>query len=152
MRANLEPPANDVLMTRVLSRIEVTPTGCWEWQGAKHVRYPYGLFGYTVQGKTKVFWVHRWVYEQLVGPVPDGLVLDHRVCDNPPCCNPDHLVPCTNRTNILRSRGMSAINARKTHCKRGHELAGDNLYIRKRGDRQERWCRTCLREKRRKAT
>lgn len=58
---------------------------------------------------------HVVAYEYLVGPIPEGLTLDH-ACDNPPCCNPDHLRPMTIRDNILRGAGPAALNARKERC------------------------------------
>jgi hypothetical protein len=45
--------------------------------------------------------VHRDVYEQLVGPIPEGLVLDH-LCRNRSCCNPAHLEPVTTAENVRR--------------------------------------------------
>jgi hypothetical protein len=79
------------------------------------------------------------MYEALVGPIPDGLFLDH-TCRNRNCVNPQHLDPVTNKENILRGEGSPAKNARKTHCKNGHPLKGENLV---RGSKGERVCRTC---------
>lgn len=111
--------------------------GCWEWQGSL-TSAGYGRT--SVNGKT-VF-THRYSYEQIVGPIPEGLVIDH-LCRNRSCCNPGHLEPVTNRENVLRGIGPSAINARKTHCPEGHELFAANVYVAP-GTR-ERHCRTCLR-------
>lgn len=90
---------------------------CWEWLAA--VRSDgYGtfrLFGRMVRP-------HRYAYELLVGPIPDGLHLDH-LCRNRTCVNPEHLEPVTLGENVLRGLGPSATNTRKTHCPRGHELA-----------------------------
>lgn len=61
-----------------------------------------------------------------------GQHVDH-LCRNPACVNPSHLEIVTGRENTLRGVGPTAINARKTHCIRGHELSGDNLYVRKCG-------------------
>ena len=54
--------------------------------------------------------------------------------------NPDHLEAVTGKENVLRGIGLSATNARKTHCKNGHELSGDNLYVVPDGSRS---CRRC---------
>jgi hypothetical protein len=83
---------------------------------------------------------HRAAYELAHGPVPPGMVLDHR-CRERTCINPAHLEPVPNRENVLRGVGPSAVNARKTACKRGHPLAGPNLYRMPDGRRQ---CRACL--------
>ncbi len=107
---------------------------CWEWTAA-HTPDGYGSFNVT---KTSRWRSHRWAYEHLVGPIPDGLQLDH-LCRNPPCVNPDHLEPVTNREN--GARGAAGIYQKvKTHCPRGHPYSGDNLIVRKLGRRA---CRTC---------
>ncbi len=98
-------------------------------------------FGYGVFAvNRRPLKAHRYAYQVLVGAVPDGLVLDHEVCDMPCCVNPSHLRPKTHRANILRGRGAPAQNARKTHCPMGHALAGDNLI---KSARKSRACRIC---------
>lgn len=72
--------------------IETPETNCWEWQGAIHSG------GYGVLGRE---YVHRLVYEELIGPVPEGLQLDH-LCRNRRCCNPGHLEPVTQAENLQR--------------------------------------------------
>lgn len=85
---------------------------------------------------------HRAAYELLIAPIPNDKVIDH-LCRNPSCVNPDHLEVVTQRENILRGIGPSAIHARKTHCPRGHPYSGDNLYI---SPNRQRRCRTCQRQ------
>lgn len=59
-------------------------------------------FGYgRVSFNRKSVVAHRVTYEHFVGVVPYGLELDH-LCDNPPCCNPDHLEEVTHQENIQR--------------------------------------------------
>lgn len=107
---------------------------CWVWTAAR--RSGYGIVRFD--GRIQV--VHRIVYALLRGEIPEDLVLDH-ICRNRACCNPDHLEPVEFRVNILRGVGAAAINARKTHCKYGHPLAGDNLVPWAR----YRMCRICTR-------
>jgi hypothetical protein len=86
---------------------------------------------------------HRVAYEALVGPIPQGLCIDH-LCRNRACVNPDHLEPVTNRVNILRGETIMAANAAKTHCVRGHEYTPENTLINaKTGTRR---CAACNRE------
>ena len=98
--------------------------GCDIWQGARNPRgYP------TVQWNARKHSVSRVRYEREIGAIPEGLHLDHFFCDNGPggCCNPFHCRPVSRRENTLRSNAASAINAAKTHCPKGHLLAGENL-------------------------
>ncbi len=111
------------------------PDECWPWLST-HNHKGYGQF--MVDGKVKM--AHRLAYEDRIGPIPPGLTLDH-LCRNRACCNPAHLEPVSNRENILRGNGATARNARKTHCKNGHEFTPDNIYRSSTG----RECRTCRR-------
>jgi hypothetical protein len=114
---------------RLWARVEKTET-CWLWKG--HTVSGYGMF--SIAGKS--IYIHRYAYELLVGPIPEGMQLDH-LCRVRHCVNPDHLEPVTNRENVLR--GLAATE-RKTHCKRGHPLSGPNLYLSPTGIRV---CREC---------
>jgi len=82
---------------------------------------------------------HRFAYELLVGPIPDGLHTDH-LCRNHSCVRPDHLEPVTCAVNVQRGIGPAALNAKKAHCMHGHPFDGPNTMIAKNGKRQ---CRTC---------
>lgn len=110
---------------------------CWLWTGSKHPK-GYGKFSYG----SKPVLAHRFSYK-LAHPEWDEIAdLDHFKCDNPPCVNPDHVRPATNRENVLRGIGIAAMNARKTHCIHGHEFSIENTYYRPNGARD---CRTCMR-------
>ena len=75
---------------------------CWNW-GKPCFPHGYGIL-YTDWPHFRA--AHRWIYEQLVGPVPDGFELDH-LCRNRNCVNPDHLEVVTRRVNSIR--GWDAI-------------------------------------------
>lgn len=111
------------------------PNGCWIWTGAINGA-GYGSFYY----KGRQVKAARWIYEQMVGPIPDGLVLDHYVCNNPRCVNPNHLRPCTQKKNVLRGFSPPAKNAKKTHCPQGHPYSEENTRLDKYGGRH---CKIC---------
>jgi hypothetical protein len=111
---------------------------CWIWSGATEKGY-----GRVVIDDKRVR-VHRHVYELLIGPVPEGLELDH-LCRVRACFNPAHLEPVTSQENLRRSapwRVRSSTQRRKrriknppkprvirTHCSRGHEFTPENTYM-----------------------
>lgn len=128
-RGHQRQPAED----RFWPKVDKTPT-CWIWTGARH-----GM-GYGNFFATKYMLAHRFSYELANGPIPDGLTLDH-LCRNRLCVNPDHLEPVTIRENLMRGIGPSAIAARTTHCPKGHEYSGLNIYWAKNGKRICRLCR-----------
>ncbi|GHG10148.1 HNH endonuclease signature motif containing protein [Streptomyces hydrogenans] len=121
------------LPSRVSSRVEVTETGCWEWQGWRNG----AGYGYLrVDGRDRC--AHRVTYEALAGAIPPGLELDH-LCTNPPCVNPGHLEPVTHQENQRR------VGQRQTACQReGHDWT-DPLNVRRRPDGR-RYCAECDRK------
>lgn len=78
-------------------RIPENPSDCWEWTSTLKEN-GYGRF--TFDGGRAL--AHRWAYEQLRGPIPDGLQMRH-LCHNRLCCNPMHLIPGTAQENIQDS-------------------------------------------------
>ena len=124
---------------RFWPKVDPDPNGgCWEWTASK--LRGYGQFGTYRDGRAQTHRAHRFAYELLVGPIPDGLTLDH-LCRNRGCVYPGHLEPATNAENVLRGEGPTAVHARKTHCIHGHEFTPENTYL----WRGQRKCRACLR-------
>ena len=106
---------------------------CWQWTAAKD-RDGYGQIGEG--GREGAVQAHRSAYELLVGPIPDGLVLDH-LCRTPSCVNPSHLEPVTQAENVRRGYWGT-----RTHCVNGHEWDEGNTRSRPDGKRE---CRACHR-------
>lgn len=109
---------------------------CWEWTAAK-LKSGYGVLG--VGGRTAC--AHRIAYEISIGPIPDGLEIDH-LCSNRSCVNPWHLEPVTHQENQRRGLAgetMAQIHRNKTHCPSGHPYDAENTRIYK-GFRN---CRAC---------
>ena len=110
---------------------------CWEWTAA--TANGYGNFWVSDNTWKRA---HLFAWEELVGPVPDGLELDH-LCRNRLCVKPDHLEPVTRSENLLRSPvTQTAKWAARTHCDEGHELEDP-------GWGRGRICRTCTNRRRR---
>lgn len=123
------------LEERLWPRVKKT-SGCWEWTGPRYLGYG------KIHFEGKSLYAHRVVYSLLKGNIPSGLFIDH-LCRVRHCVNPDHLEAVTLKENVLRGVGVTAQNAKKTHCKRGHSLEDSNVYIRPNGWRS---CRVCRRE------
>lgn len=107
-------------------------TPCWVWlRGLNRGGYPTETDGMA----------HRLYYERLIGPIPEGLQLDH-LCRITSCVNPAHLEPVTcleNNHSSLAARGL--IDA----CGKGHSLTPENVYVRPDGLGRG-MCKTCRRE------
>lgn len=126
---------------------------CWEWRGAIATENSSGGGYGRVDFGGRHCGAHVAVYEQLVGPIPEGLVLDHLChsldescpggpCRHRRCVNPSHLEPVTSEENLLRShrpRGKDHHKGAVTHCPRGHEYDEANTYVFRGG----RLCRAC---------
>ena len=86
-------------------------------------------------------YAHRYAYEFCVGPIPEGLTIDH-LCRVRACVRPDHLEPVTMRINTLRGVSIVAQHARKTQCPQEHPYDSENTYI---DPLNKRHCRICMR-------
>lgn len=132
---------------RFWEKVEKTE-GCWLWTA--NVVGDYGQF--TFQNRPVV--AHRFAYELLVGPIPEGLLLDHvkaNGCTSKLCVKaiadeygPAHLEPVTSKENTARGRlaevHRTRPRPRRTHCKNGHPFTQANTCI----DRRGWWsCRIC---------
>jgi HNH endonuclease len=120
----------------ILSRVERNDNDCWVWTGYIN---PKGYGKCQIKGFGQM--AHRVSYQAFVGPIPDGLTIDH-LCRTRNCANPEHLEPVSQRENSMRGDTIPAHHAAKTHCKNGHPLSGENLYR----DSRQRHCRICVRE------
>lgn len=102
----------------------VTASGCWEWNGKRRGRTPetaYGIFNAKLLGYQDAR-AHRAMYECFVGAIPDGMQIRHK-CDNPPCVNPEHLIPGTaadNSRDMVKRRRHNMHD--RTECAKGHDL------------------------------
>lgn len=125
---------------RFLSKIQQDDnSGCWLWMATTHKGYGKFAVGSKRDGTNRNVLAHRYAYELWVGPIPEGLVLDH-LCRTPGCVNPNHLEPVTVAENTRRG-DLWLVSASKTHCPQGHPYDEVNTLWRK-GARQRR-CRTC---------
>ncbi|HYB48685.1 MAG TPA: HNH endonuclease [Streptosporangiaceae bacterium] len=127
----------------IASRITVDPiAGCWRVAGNLYKG------GYARIGGEGA---HRVVYQLLVGPIPEGLVLDHvkaRGCGTNACAWPMHLEPVPPVVNVMRGNSPHAINARKDRCDNGHEFDLVNTYFyTTKGGGVRRECRICIRDR-----
>ena len=123
----------------ILTSVAIDENGCWRWQrSCNRDGYSQVTYGGVAMN------VHRLSYETFVGPIPEGLHIDH-LCRVRDCVNPEHLEPVTPRENTMRSPiAQAALNAAKTHCAQGHAYDAANTYLYK----GARICRACNRRAR----
>jgi hypothetical protein len=121
---------------RLMKLVTVSPSGCWEYAKSRGGT-SYRQVNLEENGKRVLRYAHRVAYEALVGPIPQGLQLDH-LCRNRMCVNPEHLEPVTARENLRR------VFALITECPSGHPYDEINMGIQPDG---RRYCRLCKRNK-----
>ena len=133
------------VLARFEARVHPEPnSGCWLWRGCLDPA-GYGALGGRRRGRTTMrHYAHRLAYEHFVGPIPEGLELDH-LCRTRSCCNPAHLEPVTHAENMRRGA-----LAQRTHCPSGHEYTPENTSVINypRGMQQRR-CKRCARDRER---
>lgn len=124
---------------RIKSKIKVQSSGCWVWQGATDNK-GYG----QIRVRKGTHLAHRISYFIFTGINPEGKHCCHK-CDNPPCVNPAHIFLGNMKDNIIDSvQKRRHYNSKLTHCRKGHELSGDNLsYQKTKGGGVERRCKAC---------
>lgn len=119
------------------------PDACWLWESATN-QNGYGTFSMGGREGRPEF-AHRVAWMLCMGPIPEGLVLDH-LCRVPGCVNPSHLEPVTHRENCARGVAAEVNAARQlsiTHCPQGHPYDDANTYRHPQGCRK---CRACAAE------
>jgi hypothetical protein len=128
---------NSDLANRFWSKVKRNEaSGCWEWQSYIS---PQGYGKFSVNNFPQSSHVIAFILKN--GPIGYGLVIDH-MCKNRRCVFPDHLRAVTQKINSTQnSNGLTAINAAKTHCHKGHEFSKENTAIR----RGSRLCKACKR-------
>lgn len=126
------------------------PGECWRLPDG--VATPNGNGYVRIHVDRERWFAHRLAYTIFVGPIPEGLVVDH-VCHNKDgscpggptclhrqCVNPAHLEAVTQAVNALRGLSPAAANARRDTCSQGHPLVASPE---KRDGRDRRHCPIC---------
>jgi hypothetical protein len=131
----VEKPLHVRVAERIKAKVAERPDGCWEWTGFRD-RKGYGRF--SLGNRPTV--VARASYEAFIGPIPEGLTIDH-LCRFPPCVNPAHLAVVTRAENTMRGETVTAKNAQARACPKGHAYDEANTYVDKRGRRSCKACR-----------
>jgi hypothetical protein len=124
------------LIERLMAKVVVSETGCFEWTGFLS-KLGYGQI-WDNDEKRKIL-VHRAMLKCMGISIPDGFVVDH-LCRVRNCVNPEHLEAVRPQTNTLRGVGLTAVNAEKTHCPRGHAYDEVNTRV---GSNGRRYCFIC---------
>jgi HNH endonuclease len=131
--------------SRFWNKVEKTAT-CWLWTGDVST-YGYAQFHLGSRAKRITVKGHRLSYEMFLGPITEGMTLDHK-CRVRRCVNPAHLEPVSARENVRRGLSIPAQNARKRVCQHGHPFNGLNTKWRKNPPGRD--CKACDAERQRR--
>lgn len=110
------------------------PGECWIWNGTLRPDN-YGRFKF----RGRRMGAHNWAYEYFVGPIPEGMTIDHKchkkelcqlgnLCPHRRCVNPDHLEPMSHAENVRRGNS-GKLQSSRTHCPSGHEYTPENTFV-----------------------
>ncbi|MGY8831955.1 MAG: HNH endonuclease signature motif containing protein [Pseudomonadales bacterium] len=83
---------------------------------------------------------HRWAHERFIGPIPDGMEVDH-LCANTCCVNPAHLEAVTSEENRRRALEVFVPRSTLERCANGHPWRIESTYINSKGRRTCKVCR-----------
>lgn len=134
-----DPSSDARWVEDVLTKIKIADSGCWIWQG-RTATWGYGVYGYNGHDRM----VHRQLYQIMNRVKLDRWQLIMHTCDCRLCCNPLHLRMGTPADNVLDAAEKGRHhNARKTHCKRGHEFTPENTELRVTPKSTLRVCKAC---------
>jgi hypothetical protein len=127
---------------KVLAGCHRDANGCLIWTGALVKGYG------RVRWGGKAVYTHRLMYEALVGPIPEGMTIDHidGICKSTACANVEHMEVVTQGENARRGNPRHPSHSR-THCPNGHAMEGSNIYTPPKGGRQ---CRQCMADRSRR--
>lgn len=109
-------------VARFWSTTKIAPGGCVLWTGAKG-RDGYGRFAVRINGRSKHYRAHRWIWEQAIGHLGSALLLHS--CDTPTCVALQHLSPGNASQNAAEAveRGLHPCGVRNGQAKLTAESA-----------------------------
>lgn len=136
MRKRINGPAE----LRCAAHLVRAENGCLEWDGS---RTDFGHGRFTLGKGTVWILSHVYAWTQARGPVPEGLFVLHH-CDNPPCCDVEHLFLGTKADNTadMMAKGRDYWSQR-SHCKNGHDFSIHGRMATRSNGKSYRRCQAC---------